>query len=76
MRQKRKDVILIIILIAVIFAILIYSGTTDSVKIISSEKEKVTFNQRERALIREKRQSRCGLTNVCPILIQGFWRTI
>ena len=75
MRQKRKDVILIIILIAVIFAILIYSGTTDSVKIISSEKEKVTFNQRERALMRE-RQSRCGLTNVCPILIQGFWRTI
>lgn len=55
MRQKRKDVILIIILIAVIFAILIYSGTTDSVKIISSEKEKVTFNQRERALIREKK---------------------
>ena len=34
MRKKRKDVILIIILIAVIFAILIYSGTTDSVKII------------------------------------------
>lgn len=51
MKPKRKDAILIIILIAVIFAMIVYSGASNSFKVDSAESKKVAFNQQERTFI-------------------------
>lgn len=72
MKKKKRDLLLVLVLLAAIFSMLLYSTLRESFRIVFERDNTISLNQRERAFIAQNEEVRIEVSEELEYLNFGF----